>query len=86
MSPALVAAALLAQGLDLATYLAAPHLESMPIGVLPVPVVVVAKVAGVCLALLVVAALRSPEWQRGALAFIIAVGALGAGANLTVLL
>lgn len=89
MSRALVAAAVITQGFDLVTYLAAgasaPYLEAGVLAGVSPGIVTIAKVAGVLLALLIASFLRPPEWQRGALAFVIAVGAFGAGANLATL-
>ena len=77
------------QGLDLLTYLsagaAAPYLEAGVLAGLPPSIVTIAKVVGIALALLIVKALRSPEWQQGALVFIVALGAFGAGTNVATL-
>jgi len=80
----LVIAALLAQGLDLAAWSLAPHLEAGALGGLPPITVAIAKVAGIIIALLVVAALSRRAWQQAMLAFIIAAGAFGAGTAVAV--
>lgn len=86
MSRHLVALFVAVQSLDLLTYLQAPHLEANPaMAALPPVVVAIAKLGGVCLALVVVSRIRTPSLQSLALAIGIAIGAFGLGANVATL-
>ena len=72
--------AILAQLADLATYLVAPQYEANPLmAAIPVPLVVIAKAAGVLAALLICRRLR-----RG-YRLVAVAGLVGAGLNLAVL-
>lgn len=82
MSRHLVALFVTVELLDFATYLQAPHLEANPaMAALPPMGVAIAKLAGVCLALVVISRIRTASLQSLALAIGIAIGAFGLGAN-----
>lgn len=82
MSRHLVVLFVVVQSLDLLTYLQAPHLEANPaMAALPPMGVAIAKLAGVCLALVVISRIRTASLQSLALAIGIAIGAFGLGAN-----
>ena len=76
--------AVAAQGLDLLTYVQAPHLESWLVAPLPPEVVVLVKCCGVALVLVLASQLR-PTGRALVLGSVIAVGAFGAGMNTAVL-
>ena len=76
--------AIVAQSLDLLTYVQAPHLESWLVAPLPPEVVVLVKCAGVGLVLVLASQLR-PRGRAVVLGSVIAIGAFGAGMNTAVL-
>jgi len=84
MTRPLVIALVLAQGLDLLTYLQAPHLEAgIPAG-WPVPVTVVVKIAAVVL-IVAIASRLTPWLAATGLLIAIMAGAFGAGTAVGVL-
>ena len=86
MTRPLLALFVLLEGLDLATYLQAPHLEANPaMAALPPLAVALVKVGVVAVVALLLPRIQTPTLRGFALGACIAIAAFGVGANVAVL-